>query len=162
MLRAVPVFLLLSLITMSCGSDSPERRGDSLEPTFTKEGTLTFIGETDQPIRTIDIEVADTEPERRRGLMQRRQMGYDKGMLFVFDDTSESGMWMKNTPMPLDIIFAGPDSTVINVVKRTKPFSLESIQPTAPKKFVVEVRAGFADRFGIAPGTRLRWSRSDS
>ena len=147
---------------MSCGSDTPERRGDPLEPTFTKEGTLTFVGDNGQSIRTIDIELADTEPERRRGLMQRRQMGYDKGMLFVFDDVSDSGMWMKNTPMPLDIIFVGPDSTVINVVKRTKPFSLESIQPTAPKKFVVEVRAGFADRFGITPGMRLRWSRSDS
>jgi uncharacterized membrane protein (UPF0127 family) len=62
--------------------------------------------------------------------------------------------------MPLDVIFVAPDSTVINVVERTKPFSLESIEPTAPKKFVLEVRAGFADRFGISPGTRLRWTRN--
>jgi len=83
-------------------------------------------------------------------------------MLFIFDEVDESGMWMKNTPLPLDIIFVAPDSQVINIVRRTTPFSEKHINPAAPKKFVVEVRAGFADRYGLTDSTRVRWTRAAS
>jgi uncharacterized membrane protein (UPF0127 family) len=69
-------------------------------------------------------------------------------------------MWMKSTPLPLDIVFVAPDSQVINIARRTTPFSEETIEPIAPRKFVVEVRAGFADRFGLTDSTRIRWTRA--
>jgi hypothetical protein len=155
------LLLGLALFVAACSSESSRQSDAALAPTFTKEGTLTFLRPDGTALRTIDVEFAETEAERTRGLMRRRSMGYDKGMLFLFDDASTAGMWMKNTPLPLDVIFVAPDSTVINVVKRTKPFSLDPIQPTAPKKYVVEVRAGFADRFGITPDTRIRWTRTE-
>jgi hypothetical protein len=161
---AAPIFLLVVCLIGLGGcmpDDSGEPPSDPMNPTFTKEGTLALVGADEDTIRTIDIEFADTDAERQRGLMRRRSMDYGKGMLFLFDETSTSGMWMKNTPMPLDILFIAPDSTVINIARRTRPFSEESIEPTAPKRFVLEVRAGFADRFGIRPGTKLRWSRTD-
>jgi hypothetical protein len=93
--------------------------------------------------------------------MRQRSLGYDRGMLFIFDEVDKNGMWMKNTPLPLDIVFVAPDSQVINIARRTTPFSEKSIEPTAPKKFVVEVRAGFADRFGLTDSTRVRWTRTN-
>ena len=128
---------------------------------FTPEGTLSFVSPTDSVLRTIDIEIAETDAERARGLMFRRSMGYDKGMLFIFEQADQSGFWMKNTPMSLDILFISPDSSVVSIAKRTTPFSEATITPDGPKQFVVEVRAGFADRFGINTGTRIRWQRTD-
>ena len=154
--------LVLPLVLAGCGSDASSRSDTSGEPTFTKEGTLTFLQPDGTSLATIDIEVADTDAERQTGLMRRRSLGYDRGMLFIFESESTSGMWMKNTPMPLDIVFVDADSSVINIAKRTKPFSTETIEPAAPKKYVVEVRAGFADRHNLTDSTRVRWQRTSN
>lgn len=156
-----PGVLVLAVVLLAgCGnSDAPEAIRMGTE--FTPEGTLSFVSPTDSVLRTIDIEIAETDAERARGLMFRRSMGYDKGMLFIFEQADQSGFWMKNTPMSLDILFISPDSSVVSIAKRTTPFSEATITPDGPKQFVVEVRAGFADRFGIDTGTRIRWQRTD-
>ncbi len=154
------ILLLASVAAISCSSDDT-RNVINTGTTFTKEGTLSFIAPNDSVILAIDIEIAETDAERNRGLMHRRSMGFDRGMLFLFDRPDASGFWMKNTPMPLDILFVGPDSQIVSIAKRTTPFSEETIYPAAPKQFVVEVRAGFADRFGIDDRTRIRWQRTD-
>jgi len=156
-----PILLVLAVFLIAgCGNDdAPESIRMGTE--FTPEGTLSFVTPSDSVLRTIDIEIAETDAERNRGLMFRRSMGYDKGMLFIFEQADQSGFWMKNTPMSLDILFVSPDSSVVSIAKRTTPFSEETITPDAPKQFVVEVRAGFADRFGIDEGTRIRWQRTD-
>jgi len=152
---------LLLLLLGACSTDqSSSEKSSSGKLSFQKEGTLAFVAPSGDTVRTIDVEIADTDTERQRGLMRRRSLGYDKGMLFIFDEVDTSGMWMKNTPLPLDIVFVAPDSQVINIVRRTTPFSEETIEPEAPKKFVVEVRAGFADRFGLTDSTRIEWTRT--
>lgn len=156
---APPLLLLLALLLAGCNSKNG-RRTIETGTEFTKEGTLTFVQPDGSPIKTIDIEIAETEEERARGLMFRRSMGYDRGMLFIFEEPDKDGFWMKNTPMPLDIVFVAPDSQIVSIAKRTTPFSEESIQPHALKQFVVEVRAGFADRFGLTDSTRIRWERT--
>lgn len=153
------VFMAAALF-IGCGADD-NRAVMNTGTEFTKEGTLSFIAPGDSVIRSIDIEIAETNEERTRGLMFRRSMGYDRGMLFLFEEADQSGFWMKNTPMPLDIIFVSPDLQVVSIAKRTTPFSEEQIRPTAPKQFVVEVRAGFVDRFGIDESTRIRWQRTE-
>lgn len=155
-----PAFIALLLVPfLGLGCAPDETNSDSSDPAFEKEGRLTFFDPNGDTLRTIDVEIADTESERQTGLMRRRSLGYDRGMLFVFEDVSKSGMWMKNTPLPLDIIFLSPDSQVINIARRTTPFSREEIAPAAPKKYVVEVRAGFADRFGLTKRARANWTR---
>lgn len=155
------VFVLgLTLVGLSCTSD--RTRSDPQEPSFQREGRLAFVDVTGDTLRTIDVDIADSDEERRRGLMGHRSLGYDRGMLFIFDRVDQSGMWMKNTPLPLDIVFVSADSKVINIARRTTPFSEETISPTAPKKYVVEVRAGFANRFNLSEDTRIRWTRTDS
>jgi hypothetical protein len=157
--RFLVLVALVLAIGAGCASDSdPDTPGD--ETGFQKEGTLAFSRPNGDTLTTIDIEIADTDAERRRGLMRRRSLGYSRGMLFIFDTVDDSGMWMKNTPLPLDIVFVAPDSQVINIVRRTTPFSEKHIPPAAPKKFVVEVRAGFADRYNLTDRTRVRWTRT--
>jgi hypothetical protein len=154
--RCCPVLLLLLLLS-GCTSEETESNPDELS---FQEGTLAFVQPNGDTLRTLDIEVADSDAERERGLMRQRSLGYDRGMLFIFDSVDKGGMWMRNTPLPLDIVFVAPDSQVINIARRTTPFSDENIKPEAPRKFVVEVRAGFADRFGLTDSTRVRWTRT--
>jgi uncharacterized membrane protein (UPF0127 family) len=152
--------LALALLLMAaCTSDAPDPSAGR-EPTFTKDGTLTFLRPDSSVITTIDIEIADTDGKRTTGLMRRRSMGYDRGMLFIFDTVEKGNMWMKNTPLPLDIIFVDAQREVINIAERTTPFSLDPIEPDAPRKYVVEVRAGFANRYDLTPNTRIAWQRT--
>lgn len=153
--RFFPVLLLLLLF----GCTSEESGSDPEELSF-QEGILAFVQPSGDTLATIDIEIADSDAERKRGLMRQRSLGYERGMLFIFDSVDKGGMWMRNTPLPLDIVFVAPDSQVINIVRRTTPFSDKTIEPNAPRKFVVEVRAGFAARFGLTDSTRVRWTRT--
>lgn len=159
-LRLLPIVVLTFLIAVGCTNGSDQSNRDASEG-LQEEGTLAFLQPNGDTLKTITIDIAETDAERKRGLMRQRSLGFDRGMLFIFDAVEEGGMWMRNTPLPLDIIFVAPDSQVINIARRTTPFSEETIEPDAPRKFVVEVRAGFADRFGLTDSTRIRWTRTD-
>ncbi len=150
------LIMLVFVGPLGCGDDEQPESDNG----FQEEGTLAFYQPNGDTLRTITIDIAGTDAERTRGLMRQRSLGYDRGMLFIFDNVDKGGMWMKNTPLPLDIVFVAPDSQVINIARRTTPFSEEEIEPAAPRKFVVEVRAGFADRFGLTDSTRARWTRN--
>lgn len=158
----LPLLLLTgSLFFVSCSDDTSDSTSPSAsEPSFRKDGTLTFVQSDGTPVRTIDVEIAETDAARARGLMHRRSLGYDRGMLFIMEETSRTGFWMKNTPLPLDIMFLDPDSSIINIVENTTPFSTKNIKPEAPKRYVVEVRAGFSNRFNIEPGMTVQWTRT--
>lgn len=154
----IAVVLLLSvlgpLLVLGC-TDEPEQ---SDTQGFQNEGTLAFLQPNGDSLKTINVDIADTDAERERGLMRQRSLGYDQGMLFIFETVDEGSMWMKNTPLPLDIVFVAPDSQVINIARRTTPLSEEKILPAAPRKYVVEVRGGFADRFGLTDSTHIQWT----
>ncbi|GAA4112259.1 DUF192 domain-containing protein [Aminobacter aganoensis] len=101
------------------------------------------------------IEVADEPGERAMGLMHRKDLADDQGMLFVFEQTQPVGFWMKNTPLPLDLVFVGPDGKVLDIQQGT-PFSEAVIAPDEPARFVLELKAGTAARTGIADGIVLK------
>ncbi len=105
--------------------------------------------------RSFSIEVADTEAEREAGLMYRQDMADDHGMLFVFEMQKQVGFWMRNTPMPLDLIFVGQDGK-IRAVKHGEPFSEAVVSPGVPVRFVLEFKAGTAAANGIGYGDLLR------
>lgn len=110
--------------------------------------------------RRFAIEVADDDTERSRGLMFRRTMPDDRGMLFVFENTRRVAFWMKNTPMPLDLVFIGEDGEVKAIMPGI-PFSEAAIAPPVPVRFVLELKAGTAQKAGIAEGDRLHHPRID-
>lgn len=103
-----------------------------------------------------DVEVADEPRERARGLMHRRSLADDKGMLFDFQEAGRISMWMKNTPLSLDMLFIRADGTVASIAANTEPFSLETIQAGEPVRFVLEVPGGTARRLGISRGDEVR------
>ena len=149
---------------LACGpsgdSSSADAEADTTETIpFTTEGRLAFIQDGDSTV-TIDIEIADTDSARQRGMMQREGFPNDRsGMLFRFDQAQPRSFWMSNTPIALDILFVGADSQIVSIAKYTTPFSSERYRSGRPAQFVVEVPAGFADSNGILEGDRIRWRR---
>ncbi|RMF26261.1 MAG: DUF192 domain-containing protein [Bacteroidetes bacterium] len=133
----------------------------AVEPQFQKEGELSFInGNTGRVIRTIDIEIAEDEVERTQGLMWRRHMDDTQGMLFIFPKAEPQGFWMKNTYIPLDIIFVGPDMRILNIHANTKPESERTLLSDGRAQYVVEVPGGFCRRYGIAKGDKIQFTRN--
>jgi uncharacterized membrane protein (UPF0127 family) len=121
-----------------------------VKPVFRKDGELRFLhGKTSQPISVVDIEIADSDAEREQGLMYRDSMPENAAMLFLMEMEETQSFWMKNTILPLDIIYVNADRRIVSINKNSKPFSLDPISSEKPALFVVEVNAGYSDRHGI-------------
>ena len=163
-MRTVLLFLLPALLLLgACQSDPSGSEGpaaDSAEGPipFRTDGTLTFLRD-DEPLVTIDVEIADTDSARTRGLMQRTSLPERSGMLFLFDREEPQSFWMANTPLALDLFFADADSQIVTVAKYARPFSPSPVTSAAPARYVVEVPAGFADTYGITESDRIQWER---
>lgn len=127
---------------------------------FTKNGELTFIKKDGKFITKIDIEIADNDLKRERGLMYRDKMKLKQGMFFIFPKEDYQSFWMKNTTLPLDIIFVNKNGEIIKIHKNTTPYSLESYPSGKPAKFVVEVNAGFTGKFDVVEGDKITWRKS--
>jgi uncharacterized membrane protein (UPF0127 family) len=104
---------------------------------------------------TITVEVAKTREEQMTGLMFRRSIGADEGMIFIYPQDQEISMWMKNTYIPLDMIFIRHEGTVLHVERDTEPLSERIISSGDQARAVVEMAAGSAQRLGIEPGDRI-------
>ena len=104
---------------------------------------------------SIRLEVAASDAARANGLMFRQALADGDGMLFVFGETSDHGFWMKNTFIPLDMIFIGDDLRVVGVHARAVPQSLDTITVGAPSRYVLEVPGGWAERHGVTRGTQV-------
>ena len=98
------------------------------------------------------VEIADTPEQRSKGLMYRRNLGSDQGMLFDFGQAAIASMWMKNTYIPLDIIFIASNGRIVNIEADTVPQSLHTIPSLGPVRAVLEVNAGVAARITARPG----------
>ena len=104
----------------------------------------------------LTVEVMRTEPARERGLMFRKSMPHDRGMLFDFKSERPVMMWMKNTYLPLDMIFIGRNGRVVNVAENAEPMSEAIIASDGPVYAVLEINAGEAQEFGVKPGDEVR------
>lgn len=109
----------------------------------------------DGSIYDFTVEVARTADQRSIGLMYRERLGWDRGMLFDYGSPRRVSMWMKNTLIPLDMLFIKRDGTIANIRKRTVPHSLEPIRSKGRVLAVLELAGGAADRMGLAPGDRI-------
>lgn len=103
------------------------------------------------------VEVADTPEAQARGLMFRIDLGDNEGMIFPYDGTRAQSFWMKNTPLPLDIIYIGPDRRISNIAAETEPYSLDPVYSVGPVLGVLELRGGRAAELGIEPGDLVEW-----
>jgi uncharacterized protein len=109
---------------------------------------------TDKGAVAVKIEVAKTPAEQQRGLMFRRELLPNAGMLFVFAKEEEHRFWMKNTYVSLDMIFIDKDKRVVGVAPNTTPLSTDTVTVGEPSTYVLEVVAGFAALHGVTRGTQ--------
>lgn len=108
----------------------------------------------ERPVR-VKVELALTSDQHARGLMYRQSMAADAGMLFIFPNTQIRGFWMKNTPLPLDMIFIDDDNEIVGIVENAVPFSTNNRMVPQPSRYVLEVNGGFAAQHGIKEGQRV-------
>jgi len=103
------------------------------------------------------VEVARSQQEQARGLMFRTELGPDEGMIFPREPADVASFWMKNTPLPLDIIFIGTDRRILNIAANTTPYSLTPVGAAGLTSAVLELRGGRAAELGIVPGAKVEW-----
>jgi uncharacterized membrane protein (UPF0127 family) len=113
--------------------------------------TVSFKNGTE--VVTLQVEVADSPRERDRGLMYRKSLPPDSGMLFDFGHEVENSFWMKNTSIPLSIAFIGPDGRVL-AIKDMLPYDLTSVGPPGEYRYAVEANRGWLEEHGVGPGDR--------
>lgn len=125
---------------------------------FEKDGNLYFLDANgSDTLDSIIIEVADSEYETTKGLMYRRYMPDNAGMLFIFPNESERNFWMKNTHISLDILFINAKGEIINIAKYAKPKSKKGIPSKGAVKYVLEVNAGYSDIHRIEKGYTVKF-----
>lgn len=151
-------FLFFVIISISsCRKD--KKVITQTEVSFTKEGELTIVKSTsDSTIVTLDIEMAKTDYEIQTGLMYRNSMKNNQGMLFVFEGVRERSFYMKNTRIPLDLIFINENKTIVSFQKNAKPMDESSLLSNAPAKYVLEVNAGMVDVWAIGIGDTVSYT----
>jgi hypothetical protein len=106
---------------------------------------------------TFQVEVADTPAKRELGLQYRRDLAVDRGMIFLFPAESAHSFWMKNTPIPLDMIFIGKDRKIVGIVEQAVPFSTDSRSVPGASQFVLEINGGLSKSYGIKAGDTVRF-----
>ena len=167
------VLLAAATLLVAAGCDetsASEQRRDPSGRSATRPATTRA---TDQPraseeepqqLRTVEVrlgekdfilQVADTDAERQAGLMFRKSLAENEGMIFIFLEEQYQSFWMKNTYVPLDIAFLDENGRVLNI-KQAKPHDLDGVDSVAPAKYVIELPVGAAKKAGLAPGMTVR------
>lgn len=115
------------------------------------------IVSSDGKTHVFQIELALTVEEQRRGLMYRQSLPAGQGMLFDYVAERQIDMWMKNTLIPLDMLFIGKDGTIRGIAERAVPYSLEDIASPGPVRAVLEINGGTVDRLHIHTGDKVSY-----
>jgi uncharacterized membrane protein (UPF0127 family) len=155
----LPFFLfIITLLVISCNEEQKQIKQTVI--TFNEEGALNLINaETDSIIKSISIEIADDEYQTQTGLMYRDNIKDSQGMLFIFPDAQYRSFYMKNTKIPLDILYFDEQKKLINIQKNTQPFKETSLPSKAPAKYVLEINAGLSDLWKIKEGDRIEFTK---
>ncbi|MBW2938665.1 DUF192 domain-containing protein [Aureisphaera sp. CAU 1614] len=158
--RIISILVLASLLQAYSCKDTSENKVLTKEITFKKEGELILKkAENDSVLATLEIEISETEYETQTGLMYRKSMEQNRGMLFIFEREARKSFYMKNTEFPLDIIYVNSDLKVVSIQKNTKPFDESSIPSQVPAKYALEVNAGLSDQWGLEVGDIISFNR---
>lgn len=149
------VAAILTLVPLSACRDRLVEEASAATPARL-EVVAVRIATSDGKTHRYRAEVARTPEQQARGLMYRRTMARDAGMLFPFPEPRMASFWMSNTYLPLDIIFISPQGRVVNVGEGV-PLTLDTVESAAPAGSVLELNRGEAARIGLAPGDRVSW-----
>ena len=152
----VSAFLLLA---SSCKDSKNSGKVLTQEIIFKKEGQLEVYKQNTEAVITLfDIEIAEGEYETQTGLMYRKSMPRDAGMLFIFDDAVTRSFYMKNTEFPLDILYINEDKVIVKIYTMTTPMDPTSLPSDTPVKYVLELNGAVSSSLGILAGDRVEWT----
>ena len=119
---------------------------------------VTIVSPEGKTLASVSVEVADTNDKRELGLMYRTHLDDNAGMIFVFPQEQQLVFWMKNTKIPLDMIFAERGGHVLGTVANAVPYSEQNVGVRGLALYVLEVNGGFAAKHSIVPGDRLEFT----
>jgi len=153
-------FCLLSTLLISCGDDPKASKIETSEIEFKKEGELYLLKSGDS-IKKLDIEIAENQYEHETGLMYRQSMQETQGMLFIYPEEALRSFYMKNTYIPLDIIFYSKDSSVVSFQENARALDETSLPSNKPAKFILELNAGKVKEWNIEVGDKIDFKRLD-
>jgi uncharacterized membrane protein (UPF0127 family) len=155
------VGLLLILLSLyACadnGNSNKQNQVQSEDFSFIKEGELQITDSIGRIIAKFNIELATDAYKRETGLMYRKSMKDENAMLFIFENEKPLYFYMKNTYIPLDIIYINAQKKIVSIAKNAVPLDETTLPSDYPAKFVLEVNAGLTDRFEIKPGLSVDW-----
>ncbi|NBC57794.1 MAG: DUF192 domain-containing protein [Bacteroidetes bacterium] len=142
-------FLVFLCLFFAC-KNNKDKTVKPIEITFEKEGELYFIDKNDT-IKTIAIELAKSDYEQQTGLMHRSSMEMDQGMLFMYqDERPRPTFYMKNTQIPLDLIYINAEKQIVEINKNAQPYNENPIRAEQPAQYVLEVNAGFVNQYKLS------------
>lgn len=166
-MKIFSIILVLFAILLSSCQKQPEdikvdttSNKDAGKILFKKQGEVNFQDSAKKLIKQIDVEIAETEETRHLGLMYRENMQEQQGMLFIFPNEEFQSFYMKNTVIPLDIIFINAKKQIVKIHKMTEPYSEKSLPSGKPSLYVVEVNGGFTGKYNIKEGDYIDWRRN--
>lgn len=158
-LLAIPVAVIVAcaFLAIALVNNEPENQLQSNSQFVYENGEVvpvTFTNNSNQQIQ-IKAEIANTPTSIEKGLMNRSSLPIDRGMLFIFPSANLREFWMKDTLIPLDMIFIDTNKKIINIVKNAEPLdeSRNKYISLKPSLYVIEVNGGFTDTYGIEPGS---------
>ena len=128
---------------------------------FTRDGEVSIF-KNDSLIQTIEVEFAKNDEERALGLMYRSSMDEHQGMWFIFPEEAPRSFYMRNTEIPLDIIYLDKDKKVVSIAKNARPYDETSLPSEKPAMYVLEINGGLADKWGIEKGDRVEISKLEN
>ena len=145
-------------IIISCADDAKNSSIKTPEISFQKEGDL-YLLKAGDTLKKISIEFAETDYEQQTGLMYRKSLEENQGMLFLYPSEAMRSFYMKNTYIPLDIIFYNKDSTVVSFQENAKPLDETSLPSEAPAQFILELNAGKVKQWNIEAGDKITFKK---
>lgn len=160
-MKQIKRYIILGFATglvLSCADDAKNSSIETPEISFQKEGDL-YLLKTGDTIKKIAVEFAETDYEQQTGLMYRKSLEEDQGMLFLYPSEAIRSFYMKNTYIPLDIIFYNKDSAVVSFQENAKPLDETSLPSEAPAQFILELNAGKAKQWNIEVGDKITFKK---
>ncbi len=155
--------LFFSVVFLGCFSckENPEKTVKTEPIVFRKEGELVIKRQkVDTVITIFDIEIAETDYETQTGLMYRDHMEAHQGMLFIFPDERMHSFYMKNTEIPLDLIFIKADSTIVSFQENARPLDESGLSSKVPVTYVLEVNAGLVQKWTLEVGDKIQFMKN--
>ena len=160
--KTVILTAIAAIIVVGGCKDSPQNSVKTVPITFKKEGELEIyrMG-TDSLLARIDVEIADTEYETQTGLMYRDAMAENQGMFFMFPEEAMHSFYMKNTKIPLDLLFINSGYQIESISENAHPLDEASISSRVPVQYVLEINAGLVGKWGVRQGDSIALQRAN-